>query len=299
MVQKFSKSLYDFVAYLDAQKNLSLLTREAYRYDLERFSNFMIQRLGKMPPPDQITSKQLEDYLEYHQLQKRLKGTTLSRIISSLRVFFEYCASKDILKENPAQYLHNPKIAKKLPSFLTQSELLGLFQAPDQTTPQGIRDYAILVALSFTGMRLSELVGLNIDHVDLISRNIRIFGKGAKERMVPLNEVVVQALNGYLTVRPNTETKALFLNRFNNRLGGRGVENIVKKYVLASGIRNMKISPHKLRHTFATLLHLSEVDLIEIQALMGHADISSTQIYTHTNPGRMKGAVEKLEKLSE
>ena len=120
-------------------------------------------------------------------------------------------------------------------------------------------------------------------------------GKGAKERVIPLNEMVAAAISQYLEVRPASPDPAVFLNRFNNRLGGRGVENVVKKCVLRAGIANVKISPHKLRHTFATLLHLKDVDLLEIQALMGHASITSTQIYTHTNPGRLKSAVEKLD----
>ena len=299
MAERFSKYLYDFEAFLDVQKNLAPTTRRAYIYDIERFSNYLIGRLGRMPPPNKITTEQIVEYLEIHLSQKHeVKNAAISRAMASLRVFFEYCVTNGIVTDNPTQHLHNPKRPRKLPVFLTNNELAELFAAPDQSTAQGVRDHAILTTLAFTGMRLSELIGVDVDDVQLNLRTVKVLGKGAKERMIPLNELVVKALNNYLDVRPSSppsKENAFFLTRLKKRFSGRGIENIVRKYVLKSGIKNIKISPHKLRHTFATLLHLKDVDLLEIQALMGHSSITSTQIYTHTNSQKLKRAVEKLD----
>ena len=298
MAVSFSKILYDFEAFLDVQKNLSPKTREAYIYDLERFSDFLTNQFGKVPSPNNIEKKDLVNYLEHIQMQRKLKSTTMSRTLASIRVFFEYCASEDLIRENPAQFLHNPKTPRKLPVFLTSSELGNLFEAPDKTTTMGIRDYAILVTLSFTGVRLSEIVGLKINDMNFTAgANFRVLGKGRKERILPLNDVVVDALQNWLAVRPSSDDPNVFLNRFDKKMTGRSIENIVEKYVKLAGLSHIKISPHKLRHTFATLLHMKDVDLLEIQALMGHASITSTQIYTHTNPERQKSAVKKLEGL--
>ena len=186
---------------------------------------------------------------------------------------------------------------KKLPVYLINSELQKLFSAPDQTNIMGIRDFAILTMLSFTGIRLNELVNITLKDLDLERETLKVWGKGSKERLVPLNRIVINSIKVYLERRPISDSEAIFLNKFGTRLSGRSVENIVKKYVRLAGINKSKISPHKLRHTFATLLHMKEVDIIEIQKLLGHASITSTQIYTHTNPEKLKRAVDKLENL--
>ena len=146
-------------------------------------------------------------------------------------------------------------------------------------------------------MRLQELVSLNLDAVDFERNTLRVFGKGAKERIVPMNQRVVEALNRYLAVRVFAETPALFLNYKLGRLSPRGIEKIVRQHALQANIATRKISPHKLRHTFATLLHHNGVDILEIQTLLGHASITSTQIYTHTSSEKLAGAVQKLDGL--
>ncbi|MBN1518380.1 tyrosine-type recombinase/integrase [Candidatus Sumerlaeota bacterium] len=298
MADRFSKILYDFAAYLEVQKNLSPRTQSAYVYDLERFSNFIIGRQGRMPHPSKINREDLIQFLESIQQEKNYKSTTLSRLIASIRVFFEFCAIEKIIEGNPAQYLHNPKIPKKLPVFLTAAELKSLLESPDRSTLDGKRDYAMMVVFAFTGCRLSELAGLKIKDINFSGEPfIRVYGKGAKERMIPLNEMAANAVREWLDIRPPSEDQEIFLNRFGNKISGRGMENIVKKHVQATGLTHIKISPHKLRHTFATLLHLKEVDIIEIKALMGHADISSTQIYTHTNAEKKRSAVAKLDSI--
>lgn len=309
---KFSTALYDFEAYLDVEKNLSPRTRKAYVYDLERFADFLIAHGGASKTLDQIKIGDIKRYLEHHRMDLGHKSTTLARTIASLRIFFEYCVLQDYLEQSPAVHLHNPRLPRKLPPFLVQSEFKALLRAPAERAAdppraahgvdnavQAVRDYAILVTFGFTGVRLSELVGLSVRDLDLESGMVRVLGKGAKERFLPLNDVVIRALRAWLESRKaaDPDDEALFLNRFGRRISGRGVELLVSKYVRAAGLGKTHVSPHKLRHTFATLLHIHGADLVEIQALLGHASITSTQIYTHASSPRLKSAVKRLETI--
>ncbi|HBF32943.1 TPA: hypothetical protein DDW35_00120 [Candidatus Sumerlaeota bacterium] len=321
---KFSTALYDFDAFLDTEKNLSPKTRRAYSYDLERFADHWIKRRGANPSLHQISSEDIQRYLEHLRMNLNYKSTTLSRTISSIRVFFEFCVMRGFLENSPAVHVHNPKSPKKLPIFLVDSELKNLLNtsaetvvAPEVTLADdsddlkdvaeitagrpipkhhALRDYAILALFSFTGVRLSELIGLDLPDLDFERKTIRVMGKGSKERMIPLNETVIQALQAWLSMRPQTPgEESVFLNRSNKRFSARGVEFLVERYVKRAGITKRKISPHKLRHTFATLLHVNGVDILEIQALLGHSSILSTQIYTHVSASRLKDAVKKLD----
>lgn len=297
MALAFHEILNQYEQFLRVERNLSEKTRRAYLYDLSRFQDFLIQLHGRMPAVDKITTDAIREYLNHLQLELGYKSTTLARTIASIRKFFEFCVMRGEAESSPAAVIHNPKQPKKLPVYLIQSELERLLTAPDREESSGRRDIAILTTLAFTGCRLSEIVGLNVDHLSLDQRTIRVMGKGSKERMLPLNEVVFGAINEYLDVRGMNGSPALFLNKFGKRLSGRSIENIVRKYVLQTGIFKHRISPHKLRHTFATLLHAKDVDILEIQALLGHASITSTQIYTHTSSSRLRAAVKKLDAI--
>lgn len=290
-----SAVMLEFDRYLQVERNLSPSTREAYQFDLHKFKEFLIRSLGAEPSVDRITTQNIKDYLQYLQQNRGYKSTTLSRVIASIRVLFEYCVMQKKIEASPAAYIHNPKLPRKLPIYLIESELKRLLSAPDPKDVNGCRDFAILVTLGFTGMRRQELVGLNLKSIDLERRTIRVLGKGSKERLIPMNEFVMNALNAYLEVRPATgDAEAVFLNRNGGRLTGRSIVNIVRKHVRKAGIGKDKISPHKLRHTFATLLHVNEVDILEIKSLLGHASITSTQIYTHTNANKLRSAVDRL-----
>lgn len=290
-----SEKMVEFDRYLEVERNLSPSTRFAYQFDLQKFKEYLIRTQGSEPVVNKVTTPHIKDYLGYLQSQRKYKSNTLSRSIASMRVFFEYCVQQKYLESSPATYIHNPKLPKKLPIYLIESELKKLLSAPDPKDFIGCRDYCILVVLGFTGMRRQELVGLNLESIDLERKTIRVFGKGAKERLIPMNPFVMAALNSYLDVRPATgDPEAMFLNRRGQRLTGRSIVNIVKKYVRKAGITKAKISPHKLRHTFATLLHINEVDILEIKSLLGHASITSTQIYTHTNASKLRSAVDRL-----
>ena len=294
----FSDKMQEFDQYLRVERNLSPLTRKAYQYDLQRFKENLIRTIGHEPTVARVTTAHIKEYLAYMQGVRGVKSNTLSRVIASMRVFFEYCVQAGDLQASPATHIHNPKLPRKLPIYLVESELRALLAAPDPSDVPGCRDYAILVTLGFTGMRRQELVGLDLQSLDFERRTIRVVGKGSKERLIPMNPVVMGALTGWLDVRPATgDAEAVFLNRFNGRLTGRSIHNTVRKYVLRAGIGKARISPHKLRHTFATLLHLNEVDILEIQRLLGHASVTSTQIYTHTNTQKLRTAVERLNNV--
>lgn len=295
----FSEKMLEFDRYLEVERNLSPATRQAYQFDLQKFKEYLIRMHGGEPAVNKVTTQQIKSYLGHLQTEHRYKSTTLSRTIASIRVFFEYCVQQKHVEASPATYIHNPKLPKKLPIYLIDSEFKQLLSAPDPKDMCGCRDFAILVTLGFTGMRRQELVGLNLECIDFERRTVRVFGKGSKERLIPMNPFVMDALNAYLDMRPATgDPTAVFLNRRGGRLTGRSIVNIVKKYVRKAGISKARISPHKLRHTFATLLHLNEVDIMEIKSLLGHASITSTQIYTHTNTTKLRSAVERLNHLA-
>lgn len=290
--------LDEFEVFLTVERSLSELSRKAYRFDVMKFMDFLDGGKGSHMMTSEIDDKIVKGYVAHCQTDRRYKAATLARAIASLRVFFLFCQREGYLPANPIARVQNPRRPKKMPIYLIDSELQRLLEAPDRTDEIGRRDYAIIMTLGMTGVRLRELVSIDIGDVDFESRTIIVFGKGAKERLIPMNEAVVTAIREYVAARPRpARTEPLFLNRFGKRLSGRSVENIVKKYVELAGIEKENVSPHKLRHTFATLLHHHNVDLLEIKTLLGHQNLSTTQIYTHTNPARLKSAVGKLDYL--
>jgi integrase/recombinase XerC len=290
--------LPEFEGFLVVERSLSDLSRKAYQFDVLKFIDFVDEsRQGPIRTSD-VTDKVVKGYINHCHLVRKYKPATLARAIASLRVFFLFCQRECYIPANPIARVQNPRRPKKMPIYLVDSELQRLIEAPDRTDPIGRRDYAIIMTLGMTGVRLRELVGMDVGDLEFEGRSMTVMGKGSKERMIPLNENVLSALREYLETREKVQRKdPLFLNRFGKRLSGRSVENIVKKYVELAGIEKENVSPHKLRHTFATLLHHHNVDLLEIKTLLGHQNLSTTQIYTHTNPARLKSAVGKLDYL--
>ena len=299
-VPAFQEVLRRFESYLRVERNLSPRTRTAYRGELERFVRFLAEE-GRLPEDPDITAFETrhgEAYLQHLGHERHCRAATLSRTISTLRVFFRFAVETGLRDDNPMEELRRPRAGRKLPVYLLESELERLFGAPDTSEPRGVRDRCMMVLMAFCGLRLQEVVGLNLRDIDMNSRTLRVTGKGSKERLVPVNETAARELLAWLHVRMAADgERALFTNRFGRRLSGRMVEKIVDKYVRASGLSRKGLSPHKLRHTFATLLHSKDVDLVEIQALLGHASIATTQIYTHTNPARLQEAVDRLKVL--
>lgn len=296
MAQLLADAIDHYDRFLRVERNLSPRTRAAYRYDLGRFDEWLAGiRGGKAARVGDVSATDIKEYLNHLKNDRMLKATSLSRQIASIRVFFDFCVEQGMIEGSPATAIHNPKLPRKLPVFMIESELRKLFATPDRATSEGARDYAMMVTMAFCGVRLQELVGLDERDIDFERNTIRVLGKGAKERLIPINPVVQAALRGWLEARraPFGE-KAVFLNQRGQRITGRSVERILDKHVQAAGLNRPELSPHKLRHTFATLLHIRDVDLVEIQRLMGHATITSTQIYTHTNTEKLRHAVDRL-----
>ncbi len=294
MARGLLSSINEFLSYLQVERNLSPRSVAGYSHDLMKVTSFLLTKYGKEPLLNDITTADIRDFLAYMQIKRKVRSHTLSRKISCLRTFFAFLMMQKYLSSNPMDTIQTPKLAKKLPIYLTETELQRLLGMPNREKTSGKRDFAILMLFSYTGMRLSELTSLNLDSINESNKFLRVMGKGSKERMIPLILPVIEALNEYIDVRYMTEDKALFLSNRNTRITNRMVEFIVDKYRAMAGIPREKFSPHKLRHTFATLLHSKDVDILDIQALLGHSSIATTQIYTHTNPKRLQKAVEKL-----
>jgi len=274
-----------FILYLEIEKNYSPHTILNYRADLTEFLKFI----------KQIQIKNID----YHLLRKffaQLRGEqyrprTLARKLSSLRSFFRFLHREKFIEDNPAVLLMSPKLDKTLPKFLTESEITRLIEAPSLKTSSGRRDRAILETLYSTGIRVSELVGLNVDQVDLIGNIAKVAGKGKKERLIPIGDKALDAIRDYLHRRKH-QSSALFLNKYGSRLSDRSVRNVVNKHIRGISL-SQDISPHILRHSFATHLLNRGADLRSVQELLGHVNLSTTQIYTHVTTDRLKEVYNK------
>jgi len=277
-----------FIRYLGIEKNYSGHTILNYRLDLEDFKNF----LGETPL-EKIDYLLLRKYLATLK-DKNLQSRSIARRLSTLRSFFKFLTREGLLKDNPILSLASPKLDKHLPQFLTEDEvskLIGAVTLKDERDERGLRDRAVLETFYSTGMRISELVGLNIDDIDFIGGVVKVRGKGKKERLVPIGDCAISAIRQYLDKRKK-QSEALMLNRSGKRITDRGVRNIVGKYLRCASIRQ-GVSAHTLRHSFATHLLNRGADLRSVQELLGHVNLSTTQIYTHLSTERLKNIYDK------
>ena len=290
--------LDNFIIYLKVEKNASPRTVEGYQHDIWQFIDFLSEELkitGERLSPDCVNHLVVRKHLALLQ-RNGLKRTTIARKMASLRAFFRFLNREEIIATNPIVEVATPKLQKRLPTVLYQDEVWALVQAPITRTPAGLRDRAILELLYSSGLRVSELVGVDIGGIDLAVGYVRVMGKGSKERIVPVGSFAIEAINHYLnTGRPSLVkggSKALFLNKDGGRLSTRSVRNIVDKYVEQISLQR-KISPHTLRHSFATHLLDGGADLRSVQELLGHVKMSTTQIYTHVSKERLMAVYEK------
>ncbi len=278
------KYLDKFIRRLEHGANCSSHTLRAYQKDILQHLEFL-RRLD-ISSPVQVTPLQLRKFLV--QLRgKDYKVTTLSRKLASLRSFYRFLFKEGIIESNPATVLRFPKRHKVLPKFLSPQEVESLLGAIDEDSPTGRRDRAILETLYSTGVRVSELVGLDVGDVDMLSELVKVKGKGKKERIVPIGSHALEAVKVYLATRPQKDKEALFLNKGGGRLTTRSVARTVEKYMRLSDIRQ-RPSPHTLRHSFATHMLDRGADLRAVQEMLGHASLSSTQIYTHVSTERLR-----------
>lgn len=275
-----NRYLDKFICYLEVEKNYSPHTLLNYKIDLEECMRFV-----DPTPVDKIDYLLLRRFLA-HLRTRDFKPRTLARKLSVLRSFFKFLLREGLVQQNPAELLLSPKLDKVLPKFLSENEMVAFIEAPDITTDFGRRDRAILELFYSSGVRVSELVGLNVDDVDMIGNIVKVRGKGRKERLVPIGNKAIKSIREYLGRRSH-QARALFLNKNYTRLSDRGVRNIVDKHMLNAAMTR-HISPHVLRHSFATHLLNRGADLRSVQELLGHVNLSTTQIYTHVSTERLR-----------
>jgi integrase/recombinase XerC len=285
----------NFINHLRVEKSASALTLVSYRTDLYQFFDFLAdeyhinrEEIGE----DLLNHRIVREYLTKLQ-GNGMRRSTMARKLATLRSFVRYLCRENILEGNPIANVSTPKQEKRLPRFLYPAEINLLLGAPDASKPIGLRDKAILETLYAAGMRVSELVALNLSDLDWDEEFLKLRGKGNKERIAPFGRKARATLEDYITngrpcfVAGNHTTDALFLNRFGKRLTGRSIRNIINKYVDEIAI-NQRVSPHTLRHSFATHLLDGGADLRSVQELLGHVKLSTTQIYTHLTKERIK-----------
>lgn len=286
-----------FITYLEAERNVSEHTVRSYLSDLKQFEKFL---KGESPSAN-FSRLDIRRFL-VHLQKKGCASKTIARKIAVIRSFLKFLVEEGYLSSNPAEGLPVPRQEKRLPKFLDEKEMVKLLEAPDEKNVLGIRDRAILETLYSTGMRVGELVNLKSSSVDFIGGVVRVSGKGRKERIVPIGEKALSALSRYLEERgqllsnPRKDIKqngtALFLDKWGGRLSARSVCRLVNKYVRVIGAK-MGVSPHAIRHSFATHLLNAGADLRAVQELLGHANLSTTQIYTHVTTERLKSVYTK------
>ena len=286
----------DLIMFLRYMKYHFKMTDEA-EFSNINIKDFTIQDLAKVKEND------IHNFITYLSINRKCGPATCARKISTIRIFFKYLTiTNPLLSENPAQNLETPKLNKRLPRYLTLEDSQKLLNASfnDEKDKNKERDFAIITLFLNCGMRLSELVGINISDIKFDDMKLTVIGKGNKERTIYLNKSCIDAINAYLKVRPTNpkkdsknSDKALFLSSYRQRISKRTVENVVDRELLNAGLDTSKYSTHKLRHTAATLMYkYGQVDIRALQELLGHESISTTEIYTHVDNDQVRSAVE-------
>jgi integrase/recombinase XerC len=313
--------IQQFIHYLSVEKNASPNTCRCYRRDLEAFEDFLKNSEIRLTPGGNVKIEKVDriairKYLSF--LHRKNKKSSIARKISTLRSFFKYLVREQLIPSNPAKTVSTPKVEKTLPTALTVDEAFRLMESPQShsgkssrgSEERSLRDRAILELLYSSGLRVSELVGLNSNQLDMDLGIVRVMGKGRKERIVPVGVKAIDALKAYFEERgmlkgfrpegkPSGQEgdEPIFINSSGGRLTARSVGRLVKKYTRHSSIFR-KVSPHSLRHTFATHLLDAGADIREIQEMLGHSSLSTTQRYTHVSMGKLMEVYDKAHPRS-
>jgi len=285
-----NENIQDFLGFLKAEKNASIHTVKNYHIDLREF----FESVGKKNLSD-ISHLDIRSFLA-HLKSRSYSKSSISRKLACLRSFFKFLARENVLSSNPASSISTPKREKRLPFFLNTDEVTKLIEAPSKATWEGKRDRAMLETLYSSGLRVSELVGLNHEDMDLFGGLLRVRGKGKKERIVPVGQVAVQAVQDYLQHKAPKDgdvgfKRPIYINRRGGRLTDRSVRRMILKYSRLVALKK-DVSPHTLRHSFATHMLDRGADLRSVQELLGHENLSTTQIYTHVTTRRLKEAYD-------
>jgi integrase/recombinase XerD len=286
-------TIHVFLSYLRVEKGLAQNTILAYGRDLKRFAEFLRKRQKQRM--EDVTREDIVDFLS-GLYKEKLDSRSVARYLVSLRGLYKFGMMEGTVVTDPTENLESPKVRSSLPTYLRVEEIDKLLEAPDLATPIGLRDRALLEVLYSTGLRVSELLNLRISDVDMRVGCVRCIGKGDKERLVPIGRKAIEAVEQYLAAgrpifaRPSSpppHNQVLFLTRIGKRLSRVGIWKILHDYGVRLGLRG-RLTPHKLRHSFATHLLERGADLRSVQLMLGHADISTTQIYTHVVEERLK-----------
>ncbi|MDP8234653.1 MAG: tyrosine recombinase XerC [Candidatus Saelkia tenebricola] len=278
-----------FLRYLKIEKEVSFYTIKSYTEDLIIFQEFLGTKDIKS-----VNHLDLRRFIAYLRTRSDSKRT-ISRRLSCLRSFFKFLMREGYIKKNPCLSISGVKLDKPLPKFLSYSEVSQLLDISPKPNYFSLRDQAIMETMYSTGIRVSELVNLNFQDLDFISQLVKVYGKGKKERILPIGGKALRAVKIYLEIRKTLgygNKSALFLNKFGSRITERSINRIIKKHALIAGLK-IDVSPHTLRHSFATHLLDRGADLRSVQELLGHASLSTTQIYTHLTLEGLKRIYEK------
>jgi len=277
-----------FIHYLAVERGLSDNTLSSYLSDLNQFMTFLEE--NNITSVHMLNNQHLIEYILFLRSNGKAP-TTISRNRAAIKTFMKFLVNEGILENNPSENLESPRLNRKLPLALSMEQVDNLLQQPRTKTAIGLRDRAMLEVLYASGLRVSELISLNIGDLELDKGFIRCYGKGSKERIVPLGSMAIFFVNQYLEqarvkLVKKTAEKTVFVNNMGNRLTRQGLWKILKKYAKTAGIG--EITPHTLRHSFATHLLENGADLRAVQEMLGHADISTTQIYTHLTNSHLR-----------
>jgi len=289
------EAVQQFLDHLRVERELTPATVEAYGSDLARFAHFTAGRT--IQTVEAVRSIDILDFL-VHLTERKLSARSQARRLVSLRQFFRFLKAERIAPSDPTEDVDLPRFGRKLPDFLSVEEIDRLLAAPDRRTPRGMRDAAMLETLYATGLRVSELVKLRLRDLNFDAGYLMTFGKGRKERLVPVGESALAAVRAYVEQARVAATKAraidaLFLTHHGRAMTRQGFWKLLGRYATAAGIRK-RISPHKLRHSFATHLVERGADLRAVQAMLGHADIGTTEIYTHVSRGHLRAVYDRF-----
>jgi integrase/recombinase XerD len=290
-------AIQQFLDHLRVERNLSVATISAYGQDLAHFSNFLAQQ--KLSDVSQVGTIAILDHLS-NLMRANLSSRSQARALIAIRQFFRFLNSERLCDRDPSETVDLPRFGQKLPIFLTIEEVDRLLAAPPRGTPRGLRDAAMLETLYASGLRVSELVNLSINDLNLDAGYLMAFGKGKKQRVVPMGENAIVLLRSYLETARVTflrksakSTDAVFLTRLGRSMTRQAFWKIIVAYTQLAGIKK-DISPHKLRHSFATHMVERGADLRAVQAMLGHADIGTTEIYTHLSRAHLRNVYDRF-----
>ena len=288
-----NKFVLEFISFLKVEKRQSKNTIEAYSHDITRFAKYLLNK-----SLDEVKNSDVRTFLVFLRNEKGLAPSSVARCLSSIKSFYEYMFIENLIIENPTETISSPRPWRKIPNVMSIEEVDALINAPNILTLAGIRDLAMLELMYATGLRVSELVSMKISAIDLDVGYLRSLGKGSKERIVPIGDIAKNAIEIYivkarLLFQKKGGSDGLFLTRRGNSMTRQSFWKIIKKYSIKANIKT-DVTPHALRHAFATHLLECGADLRSVQMMLGHSNISSTQIYTHVLRERMRDVHDRF-----